>query len=598
VTVGLPGVQGGGARVSTARARPVTAPQSRRQLQALTPTAVVIAVALLVAGFLSLYPVLMLLRGSLATGRIGNLGSLTLQNYLGVYGSLETYSLFGTTLLYAAGVAVVSCLLGFVLAWIAVRTNAPGARHMAWLVFVPYALPSTLTSMGWILLANPNQGFLNVLVQRLTGADSSGAALFNIYSFGGMVFVASTHAFALAFTFLSASLQTLDPSLEEAAGMSGSGALATAWRVTLPLAWPALFSTLAILVILGFESFEVPAFIGIPANIRVFTTQVFVETSVRTPPDYGRAAAYGVLPLLLALGLTFAYQRVVVRPERFATITGKAYRPRRVDLGRWRWPATGLFGLVFGVSAVLPVATLLIVSVAPTLSDARALELSRFAWRNYESVLRDGVAQRAIRNTVTLALLGATLATAIAFCAAFVTTRTRLRGRGSIEYVLFLPFAVPSVVLAVGVLWGYVAFPVAVYGTIWIMLVGYITKFLPYALRSTSTSLLQVHRELEEGARMAGAGLGQTLGRVVLPLAAPGLIAAWSLLLVVFMREFSMSLMLWSSGSEVLSVLFYDYWTNGRFGPVSALGVLLIVVSLAIVFGVRRLTRLDRLLVS
>ncbi|HYY87153.1 MAG TPA: iron ABC transporter permease [Chloroflexota bacterium] len=560
-----------------------------------TPTGVLIGTALLFAAFLCLYPTLMLLRGSLATGRIGNLGTLTLQNYLSVYTSLETYALFGTTVLYAAGVAIASCFVGFVLAWLAVRTNAPAAQHMGWLVFVPYALPSTLTSMGWILLANPNQGFLNVLAQRALGGDGP---IVNVYSFPGMVFVASTHAFALAFTFLSASLRLMDPALEEASGLSGAGPLATAWRVSLPLAWPALFSTLAILLILGFESFEVPAFIGIPANIRVFTTQVFVETSVRTPPDYGRAAAYGALPLLLAVGLTYAYQRVVVRPERFATISGKAYRPRRVDLGRWRWVATALFFTVFGISAVLPLLALLLVSLEPTLSDARALELSRLVARHYEAILRDPVAQRAVRNTVTLAVVGATLATAVAFCAAFVTTRTRIRGRAGIEYVLFLPFAVPSVVLAVGVLWGYVAFPVAVYGTIWILMLGYVTKFLPYALRSTSTSLLQVHRELEEGARLSGAGLGQTLARVVLPLAAPGLIAAWSLLVVVFMREFSMSLMLWASGSEVVSVLFYDYWTNGRFGPVSALGVLLIVVSLTIVFGVRRLTRFDRLLVS
>lgn len=555
-----------------------------------TPSAVIATVGVVVAVFLCVYPVLMLLRGSLLTGRIGQTGAPTLQNYLSIYGNATTYTLFFTTAIYAVALAVASVLVGFTLAWIAVRTNAPLARHMPWMVFIPYVLPSTLTSVAWILLANPNTGFLNEAGRAVFGA---GTTLFNVYSFLGMVFVSTTHAFALAFAFLAASLQSTDPSLEEAASMSGASPLKMILRVGLPLTWPAVFSTLTMLVILGLESFDVPAFIGIPANIRVFTTQVFFETSVRTPPDFGRAATYGVLPLLLALALTYFYRRVVISPERFATVTGKAYRPRRIDLGRWRWAATGIFLVVFFVTAVLPLATLLMVSLAPTLVAARTFNFATFDFRHYAAILGDPIAQRAIRNSVTIAVIGATVAIALAFCLSVLLTRVNLRGRSGLEYLLFLPFALPSVVLAVGMLWGYVAFPIGVYGTIWILMIGYITKFLPYGLRSVSNSLLQIHKELEEVARMSGAGTGQTLLRVLAPLSLPGLVAGWSLLLVVFMREFSISLLLWSSGSEVITVLFYDYWTNGRFGQLAALGTLLILVSLAIVFGVRRFTRLD-----
>jgi iron(III) transport system permease protein len=539
-----------------------------------------------------IYPVAMMLLGSLSTGRLASLGPLTFQNYAAVYTSLETYQILGTTAVYAVCLAIASGLIGLMLAWIAVRTNAPLARHMPWLVLVAYALPGTLTSIGWILLANPNTGILNEAVRAIAGPD---VTLLNVYSFGGMVFVSTCHSFALAFTFLVPAFHATDPSLEESAATSGASPISVFRRISLPLIWPATFSTLAILTILGMESFDVPAFVGIPAKIRVLTTQIFVETSVRTPPDFGRAAAYGMLPLVLGLGLTAYYRRSIVEPERFATISGKAYRPRRVNLGPWRWLATGVFLTVFLVTTVLPFLTLVCVSLAPTLTAAKAFDIGSFGLRHYETILRDSIAQRAIRNTLLLAVGGATLAIAISFALALLTTRTKIQGRGLVDYVLFLPFSLPSVVLAVGVLWGYISLPFGVYGTLWILLIGYLTKFLPYGLRSASTSLLQIHRELDEAARMAGASSRKVLQRVLVPLAAPGLIAGWSLLVVVFMREFSMSLLLWTSGSEVVTVLFYDYWTNGRFGQVSALGTLLVIASLSIVFIVRRMTRVDTL---
>jgi iron(III) transport system permease protein len=539
---------------------------------------------------LCLYPTVMLVRGSLHTGRINDLGPLTLQNYIRVYSNPETYQLFTTTVWYAVSVSLVSVAVGFLLAWVAVRTNAPLAGQMSWLIFIPYALPSTLTSVAWILLANPNTGFLNQFARVFLGED---ATPFNIYTLGGMVFVSSTHAFALAFAFLSAALHSMDPSLEEAARMSGATTLQIGRRVSLPLAWPAIFSMLALLVILGLESFDVPAFIGIPAKIYVFTTEVFIQTRVVTPPDYGMAAAYGALPLLLALLLTYYYQRSIIQPERYATIGGKAYRPRRIDLGRWRWLAFALFLVAFLVVAVLPLLTLAVVSLAPTLIAAKNFAVGSFSLQNYQTVLGDPIAQRAIKNTIILAVVGASAAMGVAFLVAYVTTRTKLPGRGLIEYILFLPFTFPSVVLAVGILWGYIRFPIAVYATIWILMIGYVTKFLPYGLRTMSTSFLQINRELEEAGRTSGASFGQILRRVILPLSLPGLIAGWSLLVVVFMREFSISLMLWASGSEVVTVLFYDYWTNGRFGQLGALGMLLVCFSLVIVFGVRRLARLD-----
>jgi iron(III) transport system permease protein len=300
-----------------------------------------------------------------------------------------------------------------------------------------------------------------------------------------------------------------------------------------------------------------------------------------------------VLLLLLTLVLTYAYQRSLAQPERFATISGKGFRPRRIKLGHCRWLTLAVFGLFFLIAAVLPILTLLAISLAPTLNQIRDATLNGWGAQHFATILTDAVARRAIRNSVVLAVVGATSAMVLSFLVSFNISRTRFRGRGLVEYLLFLPFAFPSIVLAVGVLWGYVGFPIAVYGTIWIMMLGYVTKFLPYGLRSMSGSLLQVHRELEESARTSGATLGQVLRRVVVPLTVPGFVAGWSLLVVIFIREFSMSLMLWSSGNEVVTVLFYDYWTNGRFGQLGALGMLLIAISLLIVLPVRRLLRVD-----
>jgi len=546
--------------------------------------------AIALALVLCLYPTAMLLRGSLSAGALGKFGALTLRNYVAVYTSAETYQLFGVTLLYAAAVAVAAVLVGLLLAWIAVRTDTPLASEMGWLVFIPYAIPGTLTSVAWILLANPNTGFLNVLARRITGSN---VTPFNVYSFLGMVFVAALPATILAFTFLAVALRAMDPSLEEASGMAGAGPLRTLWRVSIPLVRPAALSMLAILLILGLESFDVPAFVGIPARIYVFTTQVFVQTSVKIPPDYAMAATYGMLLLLLTLVLTYAYQRSLAQPERYATISGKAFRPRRIKLGPWRWLTFAVFAVVFLIGAILPLLTLLAVSLAPSLNQIRDATLAGWGGQHFGTILGDPIARRAIRNSVLLAVLGASAAMILSFFVSFNTTRARFRGRGLVEYLLFLPFAFPSLVLAVGVLWGYVRFPLAVYGTLWILLLGYVTKFLPYGLRSVSGSLLQIHRELEESARTSGATLGQVLRRVVLPLTMPGFVAGWSLLVVIFLREFSMSLMLWSSGNEVVTVLFYDYWTNGRFGPLGALGMLLIVISLLIVLPVRRLMKVD-----
>ncbi|MEK7215736.1 MAG: iron ABC transporter permease [Chloroflexota bacterium] len=559
-------------------------------LRSVSPSTLLLAVVVILTGFISLYPIVTLLRGTLSTGRITNPGPLTLQNYITVYGAIETYQLLGTTVVYAVGVAVVSVSMGLLVAWIAVRTNAPLARHMTWLVFLPYAVPGSLTAISWVMLANPNNGFLNGFARSLLGPETT---IFNVYSFPWMVFVAANHGFPLAFSFIVPALHSSDPALEDASRMCGAGPLRTLKNVTFPLAWPACLSTIAILFILGLEAFDTPAFIGLPANIYVLSTQVFVSITGRIPPDYGRAATYGVLPLIVALMVAYYYQRTISRGERYATITGKGYRPGKVDLGPAKWLATGVVAVVFFVVAVIPLLTIIAVSAAPSLLAVQKMDFSGFGFDNYGVIFSEPRAVRVLINTLLLGVGGATVAMFISFLVSFVTTRLKFPGRGLIEYLAFFPFSFASVLLAVGILWGYIRFPIPVYGTLAILGIGYITKFLPYGLRSMSAAFLQVHKELEEAAQVTGAGVGRRLRTILLPLSMPGVIAGWSVLALVFMRELTISLLLWTPASEVVSVRLYSYNTDGRFGELSAMGMVLVLVSLILVFIARKASRVD-----
>ena len=249
--------------------------------------------------------------------------------------------------------------------------------------------------------------------------------------------------------------------------------------------------------------------------------------------------------------------------------------------------------LLFLVVAVLPLATILMVSAAPTLLAVQKLDFNGFGLGNYDAIFSDPRAVRALFNTLLLGVGGATVAMFISFLVSFVTTRLNFRGRGFIEYLAFFPFSFASVLLAVGILWGYIRFPIPVYGTLFILGIAYITKYLPYGLRSMSTAFLQVHKELEEAAQVTGAGLGRRLRTILLPLSMPGVIAGWSVLALVFMRELTMSLLLWTPASEVVSVRFYSYWTDGRFGELSAMGMVLVLVSLVLVFIARKASRID-----
>jgi iron(III) transport system permease protein len=552
-------------------------------------TLTVLGVAL-VLGFLALYPTAMLLYGSLSTAEFGQPGELSLANYVTAYTDRQTYRLLADSFLFAAGASLLSLALAVTLAWITVRTNAPLRGLIELIAVVPNIFPPLLIAIAWTLLASPSVGLLNALLKSTLGLA---AAPLDIYSMPGLIFVEGLILTPLAFLIVAAALRGMDPSLEESARMLGSSQWRVVRTVTLPLVRPAILAALTLNFVRALESFDTPAIIALPARIEVFTTKIYREALAAYPPDYNLAATYGVSLLVIALVFVYLYRRFTSRVEMFATVTGKGYRPGIIDLGRGRFAAAGIAVAILALVVALPVLVLFLTSLlpyyqAPTLESLHAATLKHYAY-----IFTNDRVYNALGTSLFLAVVGATVAMVLAALTAYITVKTRVRGRALLDALTFLPWAFPSTALAIGLLWAYVRLPVPIYATVWILLIAYVTRFLPYGLRSVTSTIVQIHRELEEASRAAGGGFVTTLRRIVFPLLRPGLIAGWILLATIFMREFSLSLFLYSPSSEPVGPLLYFMWLDGLTGPLAALGMLVSAVSAVLVLVASRYSRLS-----
>ncbi len=547
---------------------------------------VVFAVGLgLVLAFLALYPTAMLFYGSISSAPLGLPGHFTLQHYRTAYGDPATYRLIANSFLFAGGSALLSLVFAGALAWITVRTNAPGRGFFELVALVPNVLPPLLIATSWVLLLSPRIGLLNVVL------GWAGIPPFNVYSMPGMILVEGLILTPLAYLIIAASMRSMDPSLEEAARISGSTTLVAARRVTLPLIRPALLAAGALNFVRALESFDTPAVIALPARIEVLTTKIFREALSVSPPNHNLAATYGISLLAITMTLVYLYRRFTGRAERFATITGRAYRPQMIDLGRWRYAGSIVAVLILSLVMLLPFLVLAYMSVIPFYEVPTWSTIQMLTLKHYAFLFTSDRVGRALQVSVLLATVGATVAMTLASATAYLTVRTRLRGRGILDVLTFIPWAFPGTALAIGLLWGYVRLPVAIYATIWILLIAYLTRFLPYGLRTMSSTMVQVHTELEEASRVCGAGLLATFRRILLPLLRPGFMAGWAILATIFMREFSLSLFLYTPRSEPVGPLLYHLWIDAQQGRMAALGVAVSVVSVALVSVARRVSR-------
>lgn len=505
----------------------------------------------------------------------------TLANLADVYGNPVLYgSVLPDTFLYTAGAVAITLTLGVFFAWLVERTNVPFPDALFVALVSPVVVPTVVVAIAWVLLLGPNAGYLNGLVRWVLGRPGPGPL--DVFSLGGLIIVQGLALVPLSFLFMAVAFRNMDPALEEASALARARPGTTFVRVTLPLLAPAILALLIVVTTLTLEGFEIPLVIGTPAGVKVLSTWIFF--AINPPiglPNYGRVAAIALPFLALGVGLLLLYNRALRVAERYATVRGRAYRPRRLDLGRWRYPALALVTLYLLLVLVLPAATMLVTALHPP--GAAAVSLDSFA-----TVLGSPVTRLAFRNTVIAGGLGATIVVFCASMVAWLVVRTRLPGRSLLDVLTFVPITIPAVITGVAVGLLYLVLPVGIYGTVWILVLAYATR-LAVATRVIRASLTQIHRELEEASAVSRARWPQTFRRVLLPLLAPAIGFAWLLLFIVSFREFTLGMLLFRPDNVVVGVHLWSLYERGRIGEASALGFVMIVAVLGLVFVARRL---------
>ena len=494
-------------------------------------------------------------------------------NYRDAYGSSETWALLRNSIEFAIGASCFSFVVGAGLAWMNERTNTPFKTLFYGLALLPLIIPSVLFTVSWILLASPKIGILNLLLKDMLGLDHH---VFDIYSLWGMIWVDGLHYSPMAFLLMSAAFRAMDPALEESAMMSGANVLQVAWRVTLKLTWPAIVATVLILFVRAIESFEVPALLGLPVGIEVFTSSIY-EAVHRYPSQVGLASAYAVTLLVITSIGVYMQSRLSSHGSKYATMTGKGFRPRQIDLGRWRYLTAAIFIVYFLLIVVLPFLVLLWSSFQKFYQVPSWKALHHLTLDPYRFIVTYPSLLSAVTNTLVLSIGTATVIMLVTAVITWVVVKTKIPGRLILDNVASLPLVFPGLVLGLSIMIFYLNVDIGVYGTIWIMFIAYVTRFMPYGLRYNTASMLQIHKELEESAAMSGASWGTTFWRIVLPLLKPGLVAGCIYVLLLSVRELSSSILLYSPGTEVVSVVIWELWENGQYVELSALGVMFIL---------------------
>lgn len=512
-------------------------------------------------------------------------GQFTLEPFRRAYSTYGLGELVANSMVFAVASTLVSLFLGMGLAFLTERTDIPFKGIVFTGALLPLVVPGVLYTISWVFIGSPRIGIANSFLEPALGPEA-----LNIFSMVGMILVAGLDSAPLAFLLMVAAFRSMDPALEESAMQNGARLGRVFRTITMPLALPAVLAALLILTVRNIESFETPAVLGIPANIWVFTSRIW-RTMQTFPPDYGQAGAYSFSLLVFTTVGLLLYYRALSRGKRYQTVTGKGFRPRALPLGRARRPVTVLVGLYILVAVVFPTLVLVYASLQPYYAPLSIDSLQRITFENYVSLLDTPQIVTAFKNSVILAVATGTLVMVMSAVAAWVVVRTRIPGRWLVDNLTLLPLVLPGLVLGVSLLIFYLNIPVAVYGTLWILLIAYSTKSLPYGMRYASASMYQIGSELEESAEVSGAPWGQVFRHIILPLLAPGMLAGWLYIVMTSVRELSSSLLLYSPGNEVLSIIIWELWTGAEFVELSALGVVMIVFLVLLVLVARTVSK-------
>jgi iron(III) transport system permease protein len=533
-----------------------------------------VGLLILLLCFLSLYPMAMLLYGSLHSTPPGIPGAFNLDGYRSL-ATPENLMVLANTVVLSLMKTVLSLALAVLLAWIVARTDTPARGALEVLITLPFFIPPILTATAWAMLGNAQVGTINLVWRWLSGGDGT---LVDVYSYGGVVWHMMQYSTPFIFLFVVDAFRAMDPSLEESSRMSGATRWQTFWRITFALMLPVTTSAFILSFIRGMESFESAVFFGTPVGINVITTAIYNSITQRAQPDYQSATALGFAAMALMF-LLLVLQSRLLRGRSFATVTGKAYAPNVTRLGSLRWVTFAICVAFFFFTVALPIGQLLLSSFFQFFGfyqlDMLTLDHYRSVWQNREF-------WNAFGNTMVLGVSGATATMVLGGVVAYVTTRTHWRGRRLIDVLAWLPWMMPGMVLGIGFLWGFATLPhgIPIYGTLWALFLAYVALGTPVAVRVASGAYQQIAKDIEECSRVHGAGWWQTLWRILVALAWPAFAVGWVLIFFGIMRELSASILLYAPDTEVLSVVMLKMWTAGKPEEVSVIGLLMVVMVL------------------
>ena len=540
--------------------------------------------------YLVISPLWMLIYSSFRTVGPGDPGPLTLDNYIKAYLSADTYRLLLNTVQFTFVSVLVGLVIGVFFAWLVERTNTP-LRNVAFaLIPLTMAMPSMLYGIAWLLLLSPRVGVVNLVLMHLFKLE---AAPINPYSIVGMGFVEGLRLASSIFLMIVGVFRSMDPSLEEAAFASGAHVPTTMRRVTLRLMLPGILAAAIYSCTTAFDAFEIPAVLGMPRGIHVFATKIYLA-SHEIPPNYGMASTLGVLLVGLAVLWVYLYGRATRHSEAYATVTGKGYRSRVLDLGKWKYVGTALFFTHFAVVVIAPLSILVWGSLLPYYQIPSLEALPKLSLHWYREMLNSPWLLDALKNTLIIVLTAPAVAIIISSIIAWIIVRTRFRGRRILDVFAFLPHAIPGIVLSLSFLWLYLRLTfIPIYGTVWIMVLAFITRHMAYGTRSMNSAMLQIHKELDEAAYMSGASWLTTFSRITIPLLLPSVTAVWIWSVMQTIRDITLPIMLYSPNSRVLAVLIWDLWLSGEVPATCAIGVMLLII-LAVLLFVGRIVVMRR----
>jgi iron(III) transport system permease protein len=515
----------------------------------------------------------------------------TLLNYTEVFTSPTTYKLLLNTLVYGIGSLSLALILTVALAWVLERTDISWRPYLLVGILVPMAMPGVVGAAAWIMLANPNNGLYNVILRQILGVTGMGPL--NIYSIPGMILVTGLHMVPPMYLMISGTFSRLDPSFEEASTAIGSGPWGTFWRISLPLLRPGILTALIYYFVLSIEIFEIPGLLGIPKNIFVFSTAIYQAVhSLHGLPNYGTASGYSMLTLAVGILLIYVYARSIRQRTRYSVVTGKGYRPRLIHLSGWKrhWILAGIVAYLF-LSIVMPLLILLWASLLPYYQLPSLQALGNISLLNYTRVITAPYMSRAATNTVIVGIFTSTFTMALAALVAWRSIRYISWGNQFPDRLTFVTMAIPSVVIGLAVMLIYLTIPIPIYGTVWILIVAFVTRFIAYATRLMSASFVQIHTELEEASYAAGASWWNTMRQVVLPLVWPSFLRGWLWVCIMSVREVTLAVMLISQTNETVGArLWLNWMEGGNVGSASAMSILLVAVLTILAFIVGRNT--------